>query len=244
MKIHNFVVILLFVSACTTTTSEKKDSIGYKLNPDADRIIEKKQDGVLIAEYPYNDKGKINGIVVKYYNDGTVNQKITVKNGIKEGKAIWYYENGNKYIEANYKKDEYNGKLKKYYENGQLMSETLYKNGKLQTGTIEYNELGEKLDTLKIQIAKHDQLAFENRYRLVLHLNREVKYVKYYKIVKTQNGTIRKYALKNNDQKAIYDIPIHKGATRSEFIRFLAEGKTKTGNIFATKLKYYFKATN
>lgn len=136
------IVVFSFFFSCSPT---RKDTLGYKLNPDAYQIIEKKQNECVIAEYPYNEQNELEGIVVQYYECGGVYMTYGIKDEKKTGEAIWYYENGEKYTTGNYIDGELEGVVVKYYEDGTKMSETFYKKGELQQGTIEYNQLGKRI---------------------------------------------------------------------------------------------------
>ena len=61
-----------------------------------------------------------NGLVRKYFGNGSLKSEIPYKDGKREGIARLYYENGRVKEEGLYKEGKLVGKVKKYYENGFL----------------------------------------------------------------------------------------------------------------------------
>lgn len=59
-------------------------------------------------------------IKTEYYESGLIRSEVTIKNGKKNGKAIYYYENGTIEQERYYKNDKLSGPFISYYENGNV----------------------------------------------------------------------------------------------------------------------------
>ena len=59
-------------------------------------------------------------IRIEYYESGQIRSEVTIKNGKKNGKAVYYYENGDKKQEGFFVNDKLSGVLISYYENGNV----------------------------------------------------------------------------------------------------------------------------
>ena len=70
-----------------------------------------------------------NGIQITYYKNGSINTKISYKNGKLDGISKKYYPNGVIRRLDRYSNGEVNGISKTYYDNGTLESETKFKKG-------------------------------------------------------------------------------------------------------------------
>ena len=97
------------------------------------KYLEKK-DGILSAKssflfFTYR-RVPFNGTIVKYYENGQLRVKGTMKDGEQHG--IWeqYSEDGQLQHKRTYKDGELDGISEKYYENGQLQNKRTYKDGK------------------------------------------------------------------------------------------------------------------
>ena len=59
-------------------------------------------------------------IKTEYYESGLIRSEVTIKNGMKNGKAVYYYENGGIKQEGFFINDKLSGVLISYYENGNV----------------------------------------------------------------------------------------------------------------------------
>ena len=77
-------------------------------------------------------KGKKNGIVKTYHDNGKLKTSINYVDGVKDGQSYLYFEDGETILlELPYVKGKREGVSKKYYENGKLYTETSYQNNEL-----------------------------------------------------------------------------------------------------------------
>ena len=79
-------------------------------------------------------KGKnkvFTGIVKSYYDNGSLREEVTLKDGKQDGISKSYYPNGKVENERYYKNCVPDGISKNYNENGKFLSEHHYKNGKM-----------------------------------------------------------------------------------------------------------------
>jgi antitoxin component YwqK of YwqJK toxin-antitoxin module len=76
--------------------------------------------------YLFNNKST--GIFKQYLPDGSLQNELSVKNGLING-ICKNYLNGELIEECEYKSDIKNGLCKKYYDNGNIIEYTLWKNG-------------------------------------------------------------------------------------------------------------------
>lgn len=86
-------------------------------------------------------------IVHKYYNSGTLHQKITTLNEKRNGIAKMYYENGTLMQSVYYENDELNGEATFFYESGVLKSKGKFINHKPNGELNFYNEKGKLFQT-------------------------------------------------------------------------------------------------
>ncbi len=76
----------------------------------------------------------------EYYNDGTLQSEVTMKNGKKNGKAVYYHENGNKSMEIFYDDDKAEGISTIYYYKGTVKRTDNFKNNKLNGLSVNWDE--------------------------------------------------------------------------------------------------------
>jgi len=93
----------------------------------------------------YNKDGKKEGLWVKIYDNGVVQEERNYVNGVREGIYKSYYMNGEIEIIKNYKK-HMEGPYKEYHSNEKLFKECSYnKKGKLEGKYKEYDVEGNLL---------------------------------------------------------------------------------------------------
>lgn len=109
----------------TTGTNYKSTSQTSQLNNYSDWQTEKM---LIIGKFK---NGKLNGIVYSYYNNGILNEKLTYKFGVLNGKSETYHDNGNKRLVENYENGELDGVWEQYYNTGLLREKRVYKNNVL-----------------------------------------------------------------------------------------------------------------
>ncbi|MBN2663414.1 MAG: hypothetical protein JXR68_07165, partial [Bacteroidales bacterium] len=193
---------------------------------------------------PYNDSSEIEGTVVQYYREGNVQITYFQKDGKKNGKAVWFYENGEKYLEVNYIEDEFDGDLVKYYDNGKIQSVTPYDKGELLPGTIEYNQLGEKMDSIELIIDVKNSLSVNNKYQLIFSLSENVKNVVFFNYVDEGEGTITKYKFVTENKIGSHTITILPGAFYKNNYKIVAIVETLLDNRFMIIKHYTLNITN
>lgn len=99
--------------------------------------------GKLLARAYFNEKGEINSIEERFFENGNIKARIKWKNGkIKEIEN--YYDNGNIKSRTPFVNDIIWGTVENYYKNGKLKSKVHYINGIEKEVLESYNELGEK----------------------------------------------------------------------------------------------------
>jgi antitoxin component YwqK of YwqJK toxin-antitoxin module len=77
----------------------------------------------------FKDKALKTGDVVQKFDNGNIEAKFSVKNGLINGEAINYYENGNVKCKINYKNGVKHGSFSKYNIDGFIELDGFYKNG-------------------------------------------------------------------------------------------------------------------
>jgi len=73
----------------------------------------------------YNKDGKKEGLWVKIYDNGVVQEERNYVNGVREGIYKSYYMNGEVEIIKNYKNGNLHGKYQTFYSDGKLNSDKL-----------------------------------------------------------------------------------------------------------------------
>ena len=93
-------------------------------------------------------KGKnkvFTGIVKSYYDNGSLREEVTLKDGKQDGISKTYYDNGNLEYIGLHKNGKLDGIFKSYYPNGKVENERYYKNGVPDGISKNYNENGKFL---------------------------------------------------------------------------------------------------
>lgn len=80
--------------------------------------------------------------IVTYHPNGKIESIIHVKNGVREGSAIFFYENGTLKEERNYINDKVSGVVKLYYPNGNLKEVFNIENGKREGPASYFDSTG------------------------------------------------------------------------------------------------------
>jgi len=119
-----------------------------------------------ILEFEKNYKnGKLNGIFIRYFDNGNVSNKVNFVNGNPTGYKQFYpnkklkaektddgknqhlttwFENGNKNLEQYLLNNILNGKSEQWFDNGQLELSCTYKNNKQEGKFSAYHKNGKK----------------------------------------------------------------------------------------------------
>lgn len=105
--------------------------------------------GKLLARAYFNEKGEINSIEERFFENGNIKARIKWKNGkIKEIED--YYDNGNIKSRTPFVNDVIWGTVENYYRNGKLKSKIYYRCGVEEEILEFYDELGEKKKKLDL----------------------------------------------------------------------------------------------
>ncbi len=78
-----------------------------------------------------HDYGNENGVYMRYFPEGTLEEKGNFTSGYYEGPVVRYYRSGKKAMEGQYEKDMLTGRWKYYYPEGAVEREENYHNGVL-----------------------------------------------------------------------------------------------------------------
>ena len=138
-------------------TGKRNDEwITYEINGDVyyqfwdmDSLVSEYADlhypnGQLIEKISYKD-GRKNGKFTGYYENGQTKHIRTYKDDKLEGKFADYTESGQILRKQNYVNDLLDGSSKEWYLNGEVKVKTSYKVGKLDGGFMSYDSLGRKV---------------------------------------------------------------------------------------------------
>lgn len=96
---------------------------------------------LIISEAEYTG-GKKNGLLVKYYPDGKMAEKLFYKNDLKNGEYLKYYPDGTLSLRTNYTNDKLNGKFEAFYDNGKAEIIGQYKYNLREGQWIIFNKDG------------------------------------------------------------------------------------------------------
>ena len=99
--------------------------------------------GQLIEKISYKE-GQKNGKFTGYYESGQTNYIRTYKDDKLEGKYADYTESGQILLKQSYANDLLDGASKEWYLNGEVKVKTSYTAGKLNGGFMSYDSLGRK----------------------------------------------------------------------------------------------------
>ena len=84
----------------------------------------------------HNSNGKLNGLTISYYENGTISSEEHFKDGELDGKFTAYYKNGNLQFVRNYSNGKLNGLSVYYYENGSIKAELQYNEGNTEKKVV------------------------------------------------------------------------------------------------------------
>ena len=129
-------------------TYEKNGDVYYQFW-DMDSLVSEYADlhypnGQLIEKISYKN-GQKNGKFTGYYESGQKKHIRTYKDDKLEGKFADYTESGQILRKQNYANDLLDGSSKEWYLNGEVKVKTSYKAGKLDGGFMSYDSLGQKV---------------------------------------------------------------------------------------------------
>jgi antitoxin component YwqK of YwqJK toxin-antitoxin module len=83
-----------------------------------------------------------NGLSLKFYQDSTLEEKLTYLNDIKQGEWMQYYPSGAVLLKTNYSDGKLNGKFEVWFENGTPEYSGQYKNDSKDGPWTIFNENG------------------------------------------------------------------------------------------------------
>lgn len=150
--------------------------------------------GKLVNETGFRN-GLLNGDVISYYSDGSIESKSTYKDGNLIGDTIRYYENGNTKSKYKHTKEGLVGEYLEYYENGNIKTKASIKSNKLDGEIKIYSTTGNILKeaTLKENEIESYKEYYENGDLKILFINEEDNkstYKEYYEDNKIKLGKI------------------------------------------------------
>ena len=76
------------------------------------------------------DKEVYDGLVIWYYENGNIFQKVNYINGYLNGRRLVYFEEGGLKVKLNYERGRKNGLSKEYYKDGRLKAQGNYRENK------------------------------------------------------------------------------------------------------------------
>ena len=101
--------------------------------------------GTPYKEMPYKE-GKLHGLVREWYPNGAIKSEISYEKGIKQGICRFYFENGKIQKECFYNNGILEGTERRWYPNGNLQSICQYKNGLCSGWCQVYSEDGKIIE--------------------------------------------------------------------------------------------------
>lgn len=95
------------------------------------------------------------------YSDGSIKEKISYKNGLRNGEALGFYNNGDIEWKGLYLNDTLNGQSYIYFKNGKIKSESYFYKGKEDGIEKNYYENGKLYSTIEYKNGlKHGNATF------------------------------------------------------------------------------------
>jgi len=163
MKKYSLIILVFFLSFSNCLLAQndtiwynsnwnialERDAAFYRLPP------QKQERGYLFKDYYMSGKKQMEGISLKinkeiydglviwYYENGNIFQKVNYVNGVLEGERKIYFKNGILKTKMTYIKGKKEGKWKGYYENGKLNKIGFFKNDKNNGKFKSYYKDGE-----------------------------------------------------------------------------------------------------
>lgn len=98
-------------------------------------------DGVLYKSYP---EEPFEGLLTLHYEDGSVEEKLYYRNGLKDGSRNTFHENGQPFEVETYREGKLEDLFQGYYDNGSIWWEGYASNGKRNGSISVFYESGKK----------------------------------------------------------------------------------------------------
>jgi antitoxin component YwqK of YwqJK toxin-antitoxin module/Tfp pilus assembly protein PilF len=189
--------------------------------------------------------------------DKSVYQKVTYKNGYKDGEDKFLYPNGKTYMIKNYKKGMLNGETKTYFYNGKLRSVAKYINDELDSVSTSYSEDGiistavtykdGEMNGKSVYYYDDGKVLREGNYK---DDEREGDFIYYAQDGKTvrfkmkyKNGFPVSYSYLGKDNQYVPDIPV--GSGHVKVVAYYPNGNKSAefemqNSVYDGVRKYYF----
>ena len=132
--------------------------ITLKEEPFSGYLLKNYENGQLQGKLSYVD-GKKDGISLTYYEDGQLQVKMSYVDGKQDGIALVYYENGQLQLKASSVDGKQDGIMLVYYEDGQLQVKMSYVDGKQDGINLTYYEDGQLQGKVSYVDGKLDGIA-------------------------------------------------------------------------------------
>lgn len=191
----------------------KKEGVWKKFN----------EQGKLYEEINFKD-GDLDGYWIKYtYRTGRLLQRLSYKNGMKEGKHEFYYNNGKPKAVAFF-----------HYNNPCI-------------GTEEWDEAGNKINNdFKITCREENKLLLENRLMYYIKLENPKPDDKVWTISDNdpENYVTPVYVLRKINDEFLMDYKVGVGGFVMEKVKLAAHRKTDMGNTFVKTYTVTVSANN
>jgi hypothetical protein len=145
----NRTVIHIFFFVVISCNGEKHEKIYY-------------ESGKIKSEYYKNKQGKLNGVMINYYENGDTMTIKTWENGVQVGKELEYYKNNKIKAEFIFEKGKPNGEFIIYYISGNINTTGKLINDKISGTLLDYYDSKDK----KV-LKKTNYINFHDTERLV-----------------------------------------------------------------------------
>ncbi|RDE62321.1 toxin-antitoxin system YwqK family antitoxin [Psychrilyobacter piezotolerans] len=136
-------LLVVFILCLILISCDKREELFSKTQ---------KRNGLI---YITNEKKPYTGILLKYYKNGQIKEKLNFEQGKYHGENISYYEDGQIKEKFNFEHDQLDGEMISYYKNGQVEARFNFKQGKQDGENFSYYKNGQvemKLDFKQNQL--------------------------------------------------------------------------------------------
>lgn len=163
-----FCLVFTAVTSCNSggDYSEAQDNINV---PEESLVLNKSKGIFLLQQKPFS------GTSVKKYNNLQTARSIEYIKGKKQGLMQLWFENGQISYQANYKKGRLDGPIKSWWKNGKLRSKSNYADGKVHGNQKQWYPSGAKFKELNFKNGLEEGMQMAWRENGKLYNNYEAK---------------------------------------------------------------------
>ena len=178
MKPSIILVILLIITGCNRPEDRSGSVEAHNIVPDIEWQTGDTYYDRMTSTWRFkSDSNRVSGYIISYFVDGSIQKKIGLIEGRKEGVQLTYYPSGELRFSESYADNKLDGKVMRWgiEEGYQLLAELNYKEGKLHGEQRKWYATGELHKLMHIDNGVENGMQKAFRKNGALYANYEAK---------------------------------------------------------------------